>query len=231
MPAKKNKIAIVADDHQVMCEALAAILTNRLGFADAITVGSLEEAVEQLEATPRVQLALFDLQMPGVKNAATIGALTKAFPNTKIAIVSGSSHPADIEMALQAGIHGYIPKGLSSSDIAGAVTSILDGSIFVPPGMDELKSSEVGDSSQPKFRPTQGQPRFTRRQLEVLDPLVKGMTNKEISRELQMGFGTVKVHVAAILQGLNVTNRASARKVGSQFLQANMDSGQANSAA
>jgi DNA-binding NarL/FixJ family response regulator len=59
---------------------------------------------------------------------------------------------------------------------------------------------------------------------------VKGLTNKEISRELQMGFGTVKVHVA-ILQGLNVTNRASARKVGSQFLQANMDSGQANSAA
>jgi DNA-binding NarL/FixJ family response regulator len=57
------------------------------------------------------------------------------------------------------------------------------------------------------------------------------MTNKEISGELQMGFGTVKVHVAAILQGLNVTNRASARKIGSQFLQANTDSGQANSAA
>jgi DNA-binding NarL/FixJ family response regulator len=65
----------------------------------------------------------------------------------------------------------------------------------------------------------------------VLKLLVRGLTNKEISRELQMGFGTVKVHVAAILQGLNVTNRASARKVGSQFLQANMDSGQANSAA
>jgi DNA-binding NarL/FixJ family response regulator len=60
---------------------------------------------------------------------------------------------------------------------------------------------------------------------------MKGMTNKEISRELQMGFGTVKVHIAAILQGLNVTNRASARKVGSQFLQANMDSGQTNAAA
>jgi DNA-binding NarL/FixJ family response regulator len=57
------------------------------------------------------------------------------------------------------------------------------------------------------------------------------MTNKEISRELQMGFGTVKVHVAAILQGLSVTNRASARKVGSQFLQANKDSGQTNAAA
>jgi DNA-binding NarL/FixJ family response regulator len=68
-------------------------------------------------------------------------------------------------------------------------------------------------------------------QLEVLELLVRGMTNKEISRELQMGFGTVKVHVVAILQGLNVTNRASARKVGSQFLQANMDSGQTNSAA
>jgi DNA-binding NarL/FixJ family response regulator len=64
----------------------------------------------------------------------------------------------------------------------------------------------------------------------VLKLLVKGMTNKEISRELQMGFGTVKVHVAAILQGLSVTNRASARKVGFQFLQANKDSGQANSA-
>jgi DNA-binding NarL/FixJ family response regulator len=84
--------------------------------------------------------------------------------------------------------------------------------------MDELTSSEVDDNFQPKFRPAQGQPQFTRRQLEVLDLLVKGMTNKEISRELQMGFGTVKVHVAAILcrlQGVNVTNRASARKVGS----------------
>jgi DNA-binding NarL/FixJ family response regulator len=131
--------------------------------------------------------------MPGLKNAATIGALTNTFPNIKIAIMSGSSHPADVEMALQAGIHGSIPKGLSSSDIVGAVTSILDGSIFVPPGIDELKSSEVDDNSQPKFRLTQAQPQFTRRQLEVLDLLVKGMTNKEISRELQMGFGTVKV--------------------------------------
>jgi DNA-binding NarL/FixJ family response regulator len=76
--------------------------------------------------------------------------------------------------------------------------------------MDELKSSEVGDSSQPKFRPTQGQPQFTRRQLEVLDLLVKGMTNKEISRELQMGFGTVKVHVAAILQVLSTWREVGA---------------------
>jgi DNA-binding NarL/FixJ family response regulator len=72
--------------------------------------------------------------------------------------------------------------------------------------------------------------RLSPSQLEVLKLLVRGLTNKEISRELQMGFGTVKVHVAAILQGLNVTNRASARTVGAQFLQANKDSGQANSA-
>jgi DNA-binding NarL/FixJ family response regulator len=107
----------------------------------------------------------------------------------------------------------------------------LDVTIFIPPGIDEPKSLDAGSSSQPKSRPAQDQPQFTCRQLEVLDFVVKGMTKKETSRGLQIGFGTVKVHVAAILQGLNVTNRTSARTVGAQLLQANEDSGQTNSPA
>jgi DNA-binding NarL/FixJ family response regulator len=65
----------------------------------------------------------------------------------------------------------------------------------------------------------------------VLKLLVRGMTNKEISSKLNAGFGIVKAHVAAILQGLGIPKRACTRKVGSQFLQANKDSGQKNAAA
>ncbi len=131
---------------------------------------------------------------------------------------------------MNAGIHGYIPKGLSSSDIANAVTSILDGNIFVPPGLIAMPSAPDGASDE-TVQLKSGQPQFTRRQLEVLELLVQGMTNKEISRKLAMGFGTVKVHVAAILQGLGVPNRAGARKVGAQYLQANKEEGPASSVA
>jgi DNA-binding NarL/FixJ family response regulator len=72
---------------------------------------------------------------------------------------------------------------------------------------------------------------FNPSQLDVLELLVGGMTNEEISGELNMGFGTVKVHVAAILQGLGVPNRAGARKVGAQYLQARKEERPASSVA
>jgi DNA-binding NarL/FixJ family response regulator len=211
-------IAIVADDHELMREALGSILTGRLGFASAILVSSFDEALERLVGTAGVTLALFDLHMPGVENAATIGAVRRFFPAVKVAIVSGSSQRRDILMALEAGVHGYIPKAMSIDAIAAALKSVLDGSVYVPATLPEGSGAKASGGKDSKRSPEEEAPRLTARQRDVLELIVDGRSNKEIARALDLSEGTVKIHVAAIFQSLKVPNRAAAAVVGARLL-------------
>ena len=80
-------------------------------------------------------LVLVDLRMPGMSGAEALAALRDGFPDAKVAVVSAWEERAEIIAALGAGVHGYIPKSLPSTEIAAAIRSILDGSIFVPPAL------------------------------------------------------------------------------------------------
>jgi DNA-binding NarL/FixJ family response regulator len=213
---QKTRVAIVADDHELMREALRLVLTMRLGFAQAITVSSFDEALEQLTATPGVSLALFDLHMPGLENAASVGAVRECFPDVRVAMVSGSTDRQDILQALEAGVHGYIPKALSTDEICEALRSILDGHVYVPATLPDIRRA-----GGPRPKPAAASDelsRLTRRQREVLELITEGKSNKEIARALRLGEGTVKIHVAAVLQALSVPNRSAAAVAGTRML-------------
>jgi len=197
--------AIVADDHELFRSGMKHLLTDVLGAEDVREADSFDQAIEILTNEGAGDLVLVDLRMPGMSTEA-LAALRDGFPDAKVVVVSAWEERADIINALSAGVHGYVPKSLSSSEIAAALQSILDGRIFVPPALGRRDTVQT----QPHVIEGGAGDKLTLRQREVLNELLKGMASKEIGRALDIAEGTVKIHLAAIYRALGVRTRAEA---------------------
>jgi DNA-binding NarL/FixJ family response regulator len=215
-----RRMALIADDDEFFRIALKSILSTKLGFDEVIEAGSFDDALEKLAETPAISLALFDLQMPGIKSAANLQVVRESFPSIRVAVVSGSQHRHDVMAALNAGVHGYVPKSLGPTELAQALGHILQGTIFIPSSLAELTQDdeETFDARLPSFATPRQAPSLTPRQLQVLKLLIEGQSNKEIARSLTLGQGTVKIHMAALFRNLGVPNRASAAVAGARIL-------------
>jgi DNA-binding NarL/FixJ family response regulator len=217
----RKQIALIADDDEFFRMALTTILTGKLKFSEVIQTASLDEAVEKLSGRGDISLALFDLAMPGMKSPANLRAVRDCFKTLRVAVVSGSKSRRDILSALEAGVHGYVPKELGVTELAHALQLIVDGVIYVPssiallPAVDEQPASLRG--SVPLPRSTLAL--LTPRQRGVLALLVEGKSNKAIARDLDLGEGTVKVHMAALFRSLGVKSRTAAAVSGGRLLQ------------
>jgi DNA-binding NarL/FixJ family response regulator len=214
------RVGLVADDDPYFRIAVGTILSQQFGFSELIEASSLDEALERLGESPSVCIALFDLSLPGLKAPSSLRAVRECSPDTRVAIISASDSRRDILLALEAGVHGYLPKSLSITDLAKALQIVLDGSIYVPPCLADISSPPPEDAKAlvpPREMETaaSGVP-LTPRQQDVLDLLVQGKTNKEIASALGLGEGTVKIHMAAIFRYFGVNNRAAAAVAGAR---------------
>jgi DNA-binding NarL/FixJ family response regulator len=220
MKAQK-KIALIADDDEFFRMALATILTSKLKFAEVVQAASLDEGVEKLSARNDISLALFDLAMPGMESPANLRAVRDCFETLRVAVVSSSKNRQDILSALEAGVHGYVPKGLGVADLAHSLQLIVDGVIYVPPSIADLPAQEQPAPSRDVAAapPNAALATLTPRQRGVLELLVQGKSNKAIARDLDLGEGTVKVHMAALFRSLGVRTRTAAAVAGGRLLQ------------
>lgn len=212
-----RRVAVVADDHSLYRMGLALTLRDRLGFDQVEEASSLDEALARLGETEGVALALFDLSMPGMRGAASLAAVRECYPGLPIAVVSGSDERSHVLEALAAGVNGYVPKHFGDEDLVAALRSILDGAIFVPSTLASTGSPRipVATAAPP---PAPDLARLTPRQRDVLNLLMQGQSNKEIARALDLGHGTIKIHLAALFRHLGVNNRAAAVAVAAQLL-------------
>jgi DNA-binding NarL/FixJ family response regulator len=135
-------------------------------------------------------------------------------------VVSGSESRRDILLALEAGVHGYMPKTLGIAELASALRTVLNGSIYVPPSLADIASLAPEPLGEPAQTPAPIQSNsvspLTPRQREVLDLVVKGKTNKEIALTLKLGEGTVKIHMVALFRYFGVNTRAAAAVAGAR---------------
>jgi DNA-binding NarL/FixJ family response regulator len=214
-------VALVADDDEFFRMAISSILLERIGVAEVVEVGSLDEAMEQLAERGDITIALFDLAMPGMHGPANLGAVRETFPDILTAVVSASRRRQDILTTLDAGAHGYVPKGMGIEDLTHALKAILEGTIYVPPLLAQVSPDDHA-GAQYAGAERRSAPdvlaRLTPRQRDVLELLVKGQSNKEIARTLDLGEGTVKIHLAALFRNLGVRNRATAAVAGAQLI-------------
>jgi DNA-binding NarL/FixJ family response regulator len=161
--------------------------------------------------------------MPGMHGPANIGAVRDTFPDILTAVVSASRRRQDILTTLDAGAHGYVPKAMGVDQLTHALKRHPRWHDLcpAPAGAGDPEGPD-GAMSQFSGADRRAAPdmlaRLTPRQRDVLELLVKGKSNKEIARELDLGEGTVKIHLAALFRNLGVRNRATAAVAGAQLI-------------
>lgn len=201
---------LICDDHEVFRSGLRTVLA---GFDAEISEASCcSEALEIIASEGGVDLALLDLAMPGGDGFACLRSLRAAHPEVAVVIVSASEDPANVRFALENGALGFIPKSSNTQVIQSAIQIVLSGTVYVPPAiLPALEASSVGERGVERSgRRQTGAGTLTERQLEVLNLICRGLTNKEIGGVLGIGLGTVKVHCSSIFEALEVTNRTEA---------------------
>ncbi len=174
--------------------------------AEALEARSVDEALAHLAANPEFDLAMLDLNMPGIHGFEGLRELRTRYPRLPVVVVSGHEEPAVISEALSYGVAGFIPKSCKKTELAAAVHDIINGSVFVPAGYDRPHS----DTDDGKTALIARLSTLTPQQLRVLQMLKQGLLNKQIAFELKVGETTIKAHVSEILRKLNVFSRTQA---------------------
>jgi DNA-binding NarL/FixJ family response regulator len=196
---------IIVDDHPLFRDAMKAALSASASKLSISEAGSLDEVTGQLGRKQDCDLILLDLKMPGVQGLSGLAYLRAQYPDVPVAIVSGNEEQAIIRRALALGASGFIPKSTPAETMRAAVAAILAGDVWAPvtSGEPTAQEREIDDLSRRLAT-------LTPQQVRVLMMLRTGLLNKQIAYELDVSEATVKAHVSAILQKLNVDSRTQA---------------------
>lgn len=194
---------LLADDHVLVRDALKSYIERLADDAFVHAVSSFPEAYEVARAEAGLDLIILDLRMPGMNGLEGLTRMRALRPNTPVVIMSGLARPQDISEAMEAGAAGFFPKTLNGAALVSAVRLVLAGERFVPSTDHAAAAAEPqGDGEMTNT--------LTVREREVLEFLTKGLSNKEIARQLELQEVTIKLHVRGICRKLGAKNRTQA---------------------
>jgi DNA-binding NarL/FixJ family response regulator len=203
---------LIVDDHPVLREGLAALLRQAADQTEVLQAADDVAGLLLAESHPDLDAVFLDLNMPeGGGGMPAIQEFGRRRPDLPVIVLSSSEDPQDIRRALALGALGYIPKSASPRTILSALQLVLSGSVYVPPVLLNAMAATAGPGAGPKG--PEALNHLTDRQVDVLKQLCRGLSNKEISRELNLSEKTVKAHITAIFRTLNVVNRLQAAAV------------------
>ena len=195
---------VIADDHPLVRGALRTSITALLGPVEIIEAGSFEELALAFSGGD-IDLVLLDLTMPGVQGFSGLLYLRASHPATPVIIVSGNEDRTVIRRCIELGASGYIPKSLDGAAMGSAIQQVLDGGSWTPDDIDLTSAPDATTSDMVRRLAS-----LTPQQVRVLMMLSTGLLNKQIAYELSVSEATVKAHVSAILQKLDVDSRTQA---------------------
>ncbi len=184
MPAPR---ILIVDDHTMFRSAMSLLLSSRIGGAQILEAGSLDEALALQPGGPDV--VLLDIALPGADGMTGIGLIHAQWPEVPVLMLSAHDGMDTVRQALERGAAGFVSKAESPERIVALLEELLPGSA-VPAMTDEV--------------------RLTPRQADVLELLGQGLSNKVIARRLELSENTVRWHVQAILEILQASSRAEA---------------------
>lgn len=196
---------LIVDDHPLFREALKQAVAGGVANATVLLAGSLDAATAVLDAEDDFDLILLDLRMPGVQGLSGLIYLRAQYPNVPVAVITAADDLGLVQKALNLNASGFIPKTSGIETIIAAVNDVLKGEIWVPEGYSQPSAADKEAEEIARRVST-----LTAQQIRVLMMLKEGLLNKQIAYELNVSEATIKAHVSAILQKLNVSSRTQA---------------------
>jgi DNA-binding NarL/FixJ family response regulator len=196
----KPSTLLIADDHPIVREGLAALINRRSDMHIVAEASNGRDAVEKyLAQLPDV--ALLELRLPLMDGVETVRSICAKVPAARLVVFTTCQGEEDIYRALRAGAYGYLFKNTSLNELIECIRAVAQGKRWIPLAVAAQLGKRVADRG------------LTVRETEVLRAVTNGKSNKEIGAALDISEATVKVHMTHILEKLNVTGRTEAINV------------------
>lgn len=193
---------LAVDDHELLRDGIRLSL---LKYEDIELVGEARSGEDALQKCGQLlpDVVLMDMRLPRMDGIAATQAIKESYPEIQVLVLTSFVEKDLVQRAVQAGAVGYLTKGASKIEIAGAIRAAHAGKTTLSP---EALQALIQATKEPAKVGTD----LTRRQREVLKLMVIGLNNKEIGEKLFLSSSTVGYHVSEILSKLGAANRAEA---------------------
>lgn len=206
----ENIQILIVDDHPVVRDGLALMLSTQADFSVVGQTGSGQETLAFLNHQ-KADVILLDLEMPEMDGVELLGYLSQDYPEIGVLVFTAFDTDERIVGAVRAGAKGYLLKGAHRQDIFAAIRTVAAGGSLLQPivasKLMQHLSQQQGENSDQDM---------TEREQEVLLLLAEGKTNKDIAASLYITERTVKFHVSSILAKLGAENRTEAVRIAAE---------------
>jgi two-component system, NarL family, response regulator len=188
---------LIAEDHLIARIGVSTIVNEQPDMTLVAQATNGQQAVE-LYRKHQPHVGLIDMLMPVMSGFDAVIAIRAEFPNARLVALSTYSGAEDIRRAFVAGVQSYLTKDVLDNELLHAIRAVHEGKKYLPPPIAHALAAQL---SRPNLSP---------RELEVLNLIVKGQSNKQIAYGLTISEETVKHHVKSILSKLGVSDRTEA---------------------
>jgi DNA-binding NarL/FixJ family response regulator len=200
--AERARISLMlVDDHAVVRMGLVAMLGLDPDFEVVAEAEDAEQAVTSYREH-RPDVMLLDMRMPGDSGVVVVRRIRAEFPDARIIMLTSFDLEEEVFQSLDAGAQGYVLKSVEPEELMEAIRVVHEGGRCVPPAIEQ-RLAERAD----------GKP-LSPREIEVLDLMRRGLSNRDIGVALGISENTAKNHAKAILRKLQVADRAEAVAAG-----------------
>ena len=192
---------LVADDHDLLRETLSLFLASE-GNIDTTLASTLDVALDLIKSEEKFDLVMLDYNMPGMAGLNGLKRAIEESGGIPVALMSGIASRSVAEEALAFGAAGFLPKTLAAKTLINALRFMAMGEKYAP--IDFMTADD------PTVVPNPLAQKLSRRELQVLEGLSKGKSNKEIARDLDLQEPTIKLHVKTLYRKIGAANRTQA---------------------
>ncbi len=200
---------LVVDDHNLFLEGMCFMLNELEGHVQVDTASSVERAITLLEQKDDYDLLLADISLPEMDGFSLLQSLNQRAIVLPIMMVSSTSDIGDIRRCLELGASGFIHKNAAISEMLDAVIRVLAGNIVLPENISSQLDMLLRPNTKELIIVPVEHKEIGERQIEVLNLMDSGMSNKQIAKVLAISEATVKYHIGILFKQLGAKNRTS----------------------